>query len=150
MEYKNLYSVLEDAFMFVGMGTVLIEASAMGIPALQAIDSEKMHATYGFFSNLKGLSIGEVNDDFIKVSIKDSVNELAQKSEKEYYELALNHIKRASTFNIEEIIKQYYYFIDNASVSFNLHLPWYKLQINKFFRQVYKFKFFTKIEYRNS
>lgn len=150
LEYKNLYSVLKDAYLFVGMGTVLIEASSMGVPALQAIESEKMPVTYGFFSELNGLSIGEVNVDFVKINMKESIIELAQKNEKEYYKLALDHIKRSSTFNIDEVIKQYYYFIENASVSFNLHLPSYKLRITKVLRQFYKFKFFTKIEHRNN
>ena len=149
LEYKNLYTVLKDAFMFVGMGTVLIEASSIGVPSLLAIDSEEKQVTYGFFSDLDGLSVGEVNENFVKVKMKDSIKELAKKNEKKYHEFAMAHIERASAFNIDEVIMQYYHFIDNASDSFNLKLPNYKLQLNKIFRQFYKFKIVTKIEHRN-
>ena len=149
LEYKNLFSVLKDAFMFIGMGTVLIEASSMGVPALQGIDSEKEHVTYGFFSNLKGLTIGEVNDDFLKIGIRESIRELAEKNEEEYQEFALAHIKRANTFDIDEVIKQYYDFINNASSVLDVKLPSYKLYIVKILRQFYKFKAITKIEHRN-
>lgn len=149
LEYKNLFSVLKDAFMFIGMGTVLIEASSMGVPALQAIDSEKEHVTYGFFSKLEGLTIGEVNDHFLKIGIRESIRELAEKNEEEYHEFALAHMIRANTFDIDVVIKQYYDFIENASSVLDVKLPGYKLYILKILRQFYKFKAITKIEHRN-
>ena len=149
LEYKNLFSVLKDAFMFLGMGTVNIEAASMGVPTLQAIDSEREQVSYGFFSTLKGISVGEVSENFRKVNMKDSIMELAEKNDQEYYEFALAHIKRANIFNIDEVIKQYYDFINNASTVFDVKLPSYKLHIVKIFRQFYKFKAITKIEHRN-
>ena len=149
LEYKNLFSVLKDAFMFIGMGTVHIEASSMGVPALQGIDSETEQVSYGFFSSLKGLSIGEVNENFLKVNMKDSILELAAKNEQEYYEFALAQIRRANIFNIDEVIKQYYNFIKNASTVFDVKLPTFKFHIVKILRQFYKFRVITKIEHRN-
>ena len=57
LDYEKLYEVLEDTFMFVGMGTTIIEASSIGVPSLQAIDSEKRTVTYGFFNELTGFCI---------------------------------------------------------------------------------------------
>ena len=149
LEYKNLFFVLKDAFLFIGMGTVLIEASSMGVPALLGIDSEKMQVSYGFFGNLRGLSVGEINEDFIKVSIIESIKKLAEKNEEEYYEFCLSHIKRTNIFNIDEVIEQYYDFIENASNILDLRLPALKLYILKILRQFYKFKAIIKIEHRS-
>ncbi len=149
LEYKNLYAVLQDAFMFVGTGTALIEASSMGIPSLQAIDSEKRLVSYGFFDTLKGLSLGEINEDLPLINMKSSIKELAQKNAREYYELSLAHISRANIFNIDEVIKQYYSFINNASVIVDIKLSAYKLFGNKILRQFYKLKAITKIQYRS-
>jgi len=49
LDYEKFYDVLEDAFMFVGVGTTIIEVSSIGVPSLQACVSEKRQVTYVFF-----------------------------------------------------------------------------------------------------
>lgn len=149
LEYKNISLVLKDAFMFVGMGTVIIEASSMGIPSLQAIDSEKMPVSYGFFCDLKGLSIGEVNNDFPKQGMKEAIEKLSLKTKQEYLDFCLAHIKRANFFNIDEVIGLYYDFIENASADFKIRLSNQKLYLNKLIRQVYKINALVKPQHRS-
>ena len=81
--------------------------------------------------------------------MKDSTKELVEKNGQEYYDFALAHIKRGNIFNIDEVIKQFYDFINNSSTVLDLKLPSHKLYIVKVLRQFYKFKGITKIEHRD-
>ena len=144
LEYKELFSALVDAFMFVGMGTAIIEASAIGVPSLQGIDNEKGVMTYGFFNKLKGFSLGEVIPELPLVSMKNSIIELSTKSDFEYEQICEEHITRANTFNINEVIKDYYKFFFNASNVFEFKISNFVLIATKFLRQAFKLRQFMK------
>lgn len=149
LNYKDIYKVLEDAFLFVGMGTTIIEASSFGVPSLQAIESEKGAVTYGFFNFLTTLSIGEVGKDFPLFNMETSILELKRKTATEYQALCMAHIIRSQTFDVNKIIKDYYEFFKNASQDLQFVLPQHKLVATKVFRQLYKFRFLTSPHYRN-
>ena len=144
LDYEKLYFVLEDSFLFVGMGTTIIEASSIGVPSLQAIDSEKRPVTYGFFGNLSGFCVGEVVPELPLINMKDSIIELSKKSELEYQEICRAHIIRTNTFNIDVVIKQYYSFLSIASNVFKFRISNFNQITTKLLRQVFKAKFLTR------
>ena len=149
LDYEKLYQVLEDTFMFVGMGTTIIEASSIGVPSLQAIDSEKRTVTYGFFNKLTGFCIGEIIPELPLINMKDSIIELSKKNELEYQELCQAHIRRANNFNIDEVINQYYSFFSNASNVFNFKISNFNRITAKLLRQIFKVKFLTRSQFRS-
>lgn len=57
--YSQFSSVMDGAFVFVGSGTAIIEAAALGVPALIGIESTKQPITYGFLCDVAGLSYNE-------------------------------------------------------------------------------------------
>jgi 1,2-diacylglycerol 3-alpha-glucosyltransferase len=65
IEYSRLPNALDNSALFVGSGTALIEAAAMGVPALIGIESIKTSDTYGFISDIDGFSYNE-NVPYIK------------------------------------------------------------------------------------
>ena len=150
LDYEKIYQVLEDAFMFVGMGTTIIEASSIGVPSLQAIDSEKRTVTYGFFSKLTGFCIGEIIPELPLINMKDSIIELSKKNEIEYQELCRAHVFRANTFNIDVVIKQYYSFFSNASNVLNLRISNFNQITAKLLRQVFKAKFLLRPKFKTN
>jgi len=149
LNHEDIYNVMKDAFLFVGMGTSIIEVSSIGVPSLQAIDSEKRPVTYGFFSNLSGFSIGEIKLDLPLVQMRTSIIELFAKNQFEYEKICKAHIERANTFNIDEVVKDYYNFILNALPNFNLSISKYKLFLYKIIRQIYKIKLITPEQYKS-
>ena len=149
LDYKKLYQVLEDAFMFVGMGTSIIEASSIGVPSLQAYFCENRSVTYGFFDKLSGFCIGEVIPELPLINMKDSIIELSKRNELEYQQICRAHITRANTFNIDLVIKQYYSFFSNASNVFKFRISDFNQIITKLLRQVFKAKFLTRPEFRS-
>jgi len=135
--------------MFVGMGTTIIEASSIGVPSLQAIDSEKRTVTYGFFNKLTGFCLGEVVPELPLINMKDSIIELSKKNELEYQEICRAHIIRTNTFNIDVVIKQYYSFFSNASNVFKFRISNFNQITTKLLRQLFKAKFLTRPQFRS-
>ena len=111
LEYEKIYQLMEDAFMFVLMGTAVIEASSIGVLLLKAIDSEKRPVLYGPFNNLSVYCIGENKPDLPLIDMRNSILELFQKNQFEYEEICTSHIDRANTFHIDKVVKQYYKFL---------------------------------------
>lgn len=59
LDYSRFKDVVSPATMFVGSGTALIEAAALGVPALIGIESNKEQTSYGFLSDVPGLTYNE-------------------------------------------------------------------------------------------
>ena len=149
LDYEKLYEVLEDAFMFVGMGTTIIEASSIGVPSLQAYFCENRRVTYGFFDKLSGFCIGEIIPELPLIYMKDSIIELSKKNGLEYQQLCQAHITKANTFNIDVVITQYYSFFSNASIVFNFKILKFHQMTAKVLRQVFKAKFLIRPQFRS-
>jgi 1,2-diacylglycerol 3-alpha-glucosyltransferase len=60
--YEQFQNILEGSFLFVGSGTALIEAAAIGIPSLTGIESTDTPITFGFLNDINGFSYNEIND----------------------------------------------------------------------------------------
>ena len=101
IEYKDLPSVLDGVFCFVGSGTTIIEASAAGIPSLVGIESIKQPMTCGLFSDVEGYSYNEGSASSRRISFFDSFNKIFQMSESEYSDLSRSHRLKASCFDIK-------------------------------------------------
>lgn len=59
LEYGRLREVVAGCDLFVGSGTALVEAAALGRPALIGIESVQEPETYGYLSNARGYSYNE-------------------------------------------------------------------------------------------
>jgi 1,2-diacylglycerol 3-alpha-glucosyltransferase len=57
--YSEFRQTIKGAALFVGSGTAVIEAAAVGVPAMVGIESIETPDTYGFLSDIKGLSYNE-------------------------------------------------------------------------------------------
>lgn len=59
LEYARLREVVAGSDLFVGSGTALIEAAAVGRPAMIGIESVEYPETYGYLSDARGYSYNE-------------------------------------------------------------------------------------------
>ena len=57
--YAEIATHVRNATVFVGSGTALLEAAAVGVPALIGIESLDIPESYGFLSDIPGLSYNE-------------------------------------------------------------------------------------------
>ena len=73
INYSNFQETLKDAFLFVGSGTAIIEAAALGIPSIVGIESLSEPVTYGFLSDIVGFSYNENDPNRKKIPILDKI-----------------------------------------------------------------------------
>jgi len=73
IDYSDMDKVLNGAFVFVGSGTAIIEASALGIPSVIGIESSVEPVTYGFLSDAAGYTYHEMVPGRETLSICDVV-----------------------------------------------------------------------------
>lgn len=59
LPYARFGEVVSPATVFVGSGTALIEAAALGVPALIGIESNPNQTSYGLISHVPGLTYNE-------------------------------------------------------------------------------------------
>lgn len=76
LEYARLREIVSACDLFVGSGTALIEAAAVGRPALIGIESIEQPETYGYLSDARGYSYNENMPDVQKHPITPLVEKL--------------------------------------------------------------------------
>ena len=81
LPYAKLVKTIEPATLFVGSGTALIEAAALGVPAIIGIESIPTPETYGLLSDVGGLSYNEDNLPMPKTPMLDLVDRLLADAE---------------------------------------------------------------------
>lgn len=100
IDYEKMHCVLEDAWLFIGMGTAIIEASYAKIPSIAVIPYTETPTTYGYFHELPEFNVGEKLDcepkDFFSL-----VKETLSANNETYEELGRSCFERAGIFNLE-------------------------------------------------
>ena len=57
--YQEIRGAFDQAAVFIGMGTALLEAAAAGVPCIPAVVDDKESATWGFIDQMPYFSVGE-------------------------------------------------------------------------------------------
>lgn len=83
IDYSRFVAVVDEARIFVGMGTALVEAGLRGVPTVVALDNE-YRKTYGFMYNLDGYDVGEKGIKIPEFDIGDSIRKLLVMSDGDY------------------------------------------------------------------
>lgn len=73
LHYENFRKVIAGCDVFVGSGTALLEAAAVGRPALIGIESNQEPSSYGFLSDIEGFSYNENNPSRPKSRMADLI-----------------------------------------------------------------------------
>lgn len=76
LSYAQFAETVRNAALFVGSGTALLEAAALGVPALIGVESIQQPETYGFLSDIKGLSYNEFMAEVTRVPMRDVIDHL--------------------------------------------------------------------------
>lgn len=109
VRYSNLKSVLQSAFLFVGMGTALLEAAALGIPSLVAVESASGPMTYGFLHELPEdeNNLGETDERYATYSLIDRIEWLYARSPEQYDDLRRATFARAQQYSLESVMARF-------------------------------------------
>jgi glycosyltransferase involved in cell wall biosynthesis len=105
--YDRFEDAVGDAFAFVGHGTSLLEAAALGVPALVAIESMTEPLTYGFLQDTDGADIGAYVPGHAARPIADEVLWLASLDEEGYRGVGAASRARAEQFGLPVVAARF-------------------------------------------
>lgn len=105
IEYARFSEILEDAWLFVGSGTAIIEAAGCGVPSLIGIESELSPQTYGFLHTMPGIDYQEADIGYKKHNFGDFCEYVNGMSVEEYAILCEQSASKAEEFSIERFIQ---------------------------------------------
>lgn len=111
LDYALMPSILDGAFLFVGCGTAIVEASAAGVPSIIGVESMQEPLSHGFLTQTQGLSFQEKGLNLKTYTYTELLNKLNSLTQHEYEFLSNEHRVRADTFslqNMERVLSSYY------------------------------------------
>jgi glycosyltransferase involved in cell wall biosynthesis len=86
LNYSDFASALQDAYLFVGMGTSIIEAALCGVPGVVALAHETNGLTYGPLYRFRFGNCGELMDAAPSTTVEAEIERVLGLREQEYEE----------------------------------------------------------------
>jgi len=117
MPYSEFEAVLDEAFVFIGSGTSLIEAAACGVPALTTIEYSKSPDSYGFICDIDGFNLIEPGLDRTVYSIEEKIEKLLGCSSDEYLEIQKRCRIKANEYSGDNVVSDYVAVFDVAKTT---------------------------------
>lgn len=145
--YRELESVFQSAYCFIGCGTALVESSAAGVPSLVGVESVREPLTTGFFSESHGYDVGEYVEGAEMAPYILSMEKILKSSPDEYLLLSQDHKKRALAFDIQTYGDRFIQILKEAEKT---DIKISSLKIIFWFVQYFTLKLAAKMGFKNT
>ena len=96
LPYKRFRQALEDAYVFVGMGTTILEASLFKVPNITAVAYDREGLTWGPVYRIPQGSLGPTSDVPPRLKVTDEIERILRLQPSEYaaeQELVYRHVQ---------------------------------------------------------
>lgn len=107
LNYSDFSKVLGDAYLFVGMGTSVVEACFSKVPSLVAIENSKDSVSYGFLNELPYYNVGEKNNSLKEKNIEEMISDLLLKTDTEYNELCEDSYSYVQEYSLSSLMPKW-------------------------------------------
>lgn len=107
LKYSEFSQVVTEYDLFVGSGTAIIEASALGVPAIIGIESIPDAKTYGYFSDISGFTYNELGLNLPLLQVGSLIEEFVSLSEEHKQLLGRRHVLKAELFSMEHCVSNF-------------------------------------------
>lgn len=138
LPYSKVNETLLGAGYFIGMGGAIIEAAALGIPSIQAIEYHLYPTVYGWFHDLNDGDVGEYDKDKLKLDLYDILATNYDVDSTTYDWMSQRSYESAQLFSIDRVIDVYIEFLKSSDKHFTFHFPLWKRLLLKITRQPFK------------
>lgn len=98
--YERFHDEVAKGDLYIGAGTTLIEASALGVPSLVALDDNPDATTPGYFCDRRGIYTSDVAGDERLVPFEQAIAAFAAMSEEERSDLRERSVRSAGIYSI--------------------------------------------------
>ena len=145
--YSKIETVLSEAYLFVGMGTILIEAAALGIPAVTAIAYSAKPLSNGLLSDLPFGNVGEPSEKITPIDCITIIENMIGLCPEQYWLLRKASHECAKQYFVSQIFRDFCKALDCAEkVISKSYILKSKVAIQSFLGRL-KYKFGTKLEH---
>ncbi len=117
LDYARFAEEVGRADLYIGAGTTLIEASALGVPSLVALDYNPDPTTPGFFADRTGTFTSDWADDDQPVPFREAIAAFAAMSDEARQSLSDRSMARAQSYSIDGAEREIERMIANAKPS---------------------------------
>lgn len=93
MPYERCRQVLAEAYVFVGMGTTILEASMFGVPNVLALAFDRKGLTYGPIYRMPLGSVGDTREPPPTLTVADEIERILKLTPSEY-EAECEHVRQ--------------------------------------------------------
>jgi len=114
--YQDFHKVVENARVFVGLGTAVLEASAAGIPSLMAVSYSKEPVSFGFVQQVPDYNAGTPIKGYRYESLSDLLEYVIKLDRKNYDQLrreGYEYVK--SSYGIDRIMDLFLVYSRDAA-----------------------------------
>lgn len=107
LNYEKFSEVLDGAYLYIGMGTTLVEASMCGVPSLVAKYGNQLSTCYGFFHNQRDLNVGEINPENREYDLELIIREAFSWTNEEYLTEVMKSTDYCEKFNMDSVMREF-------------------------------------------
>jgi hypothetical protein len=123
ISYNEMHHVLEDAWLFVGMGTAIVEAAFARVPSIAVVPFQEEPMTFGCFHELPGFNVGEMLSGRPK-DFYILMKKVLCADDNAYNKLCDDCLERAKLFSIELRMKEFISILGNIkTIRWSNQLP---------------------------
>ncbi|MGY0616932.1 glycosyltransferase [Vibrio sp. FJH11] len=143
IDHKDITKVLEDAWVYIGMGTTVIEASSMGVPSIVATAYNENGCSVGYYKDMKFGDVGESVSTYQNIPISKMLDELLTKDVREYKELSNECYINSLSHSPDKCVERFESVFKNAKTSREILINWWVLsgsilRVCSFFKNLIK------------
>jgi glycosyltransferase involved in cell wall biosynthesis len=140
LDYSRFGAAMQQAYIYVGMGTSIVEAALCGVPGVVAMAYDTTGVTYGPLYRFRFGNVGELMDEAPGTTVEAEIERLLQLRDEEYIEEVQRTQEYAKAYAMDPSMDKFLGIVDKATKPKASHLlfNWY------YFHNA--FKRFTKDE----
>ncbi len=114
LDYARFAEALHDAYLFVGMGTAIVEAALCGVPGVVALAHETSGATYGPLYRFTFGNVGERMEHAPESTVEVEIGRLLNLSAQGYADEVETTRKYAEQYQMDSTMERFLELVDKA------------------------------------
>jgi glycosyltransferase involved in cell wall biosynthesis len=104
IDHERLEVALRDAYLFVGMGTCVLEAGMAGVPTVVAIENEPQPVSHGYLYEMEGHNVGECQPHAPRSSAYALIKRVFELSPTEYAQESARNVRHAAQYALDPLM----------------------------------------------
>ena len=117
VSYDKLKDIFSDAYIFVGMGTSVLEASFCSVPSVVAQEKINNPLSQGYIYNMPEYNCGEYIQGMKKIKVYDLILDLINKNDKDYNLECKKTYDYVQKYSIDNVMHEFLNLIKYSSDS---------------------------------